>query len=178
MNILVDELRISGFRGISDIEIKLQRVTVLVGTNNSGKTSILRALHLAFGDYARYLTEEDFHIGEDQKRVAEIQIDARIIPIDDDEKRAMQFSEAWQTKFEDSIKAESNNYQYVALRTRIKPNSIKGGYDTSRLFLDKWPDVKKGINIKESKVSLLKNCVILILRIFLQKLLKCLKKYG
>ena len=78
MNILIDTVRIAGFRGISDLEISLSRVTVLIGTNNSGKTSLLKALQLALGDYSRQLSEEDFHIGIDDKRVPEILIDVRI----------------------------------------------------------------------------------------------------
>ncbi|WP_139807639.1 AAA family ATPase, partial [Aeromonas salmonicida] len=47
MSIQTDTVRISGFRGISNIEITLQRVTVLLGQNNAGKTSVIKALQLA-----------------------------------------------------------------------------------------------------------------------------------
>jgi predicted ATP-dependent endonuclease of OLD family len=56
MSILIDAVRINGFRGLSNLEIHLPRVCVLLGTNNSGKTSIIKALQLALGDYSRYLT--------------------------------------------------------------------------------------------------------------------------
>ena len=60
--ILVDALRISGFRGIQNLEITFAPMTVLIGPNNSGKTTVLKALGLALGDYGRYVTEEDLYI--------------------------------------------------------------------------------------------------------------------
>lgn len=56
-------LKISGFRGVRSAEISLGRHTVLVGPNNSGKTTIIEALALLFGRdrLVRRLTEHDFH---------------------------------------------------------------------------------------------------------------------
>ena len=42
----IDEVRIQDFRGIGSLDLKLGRVTVLIGENNSGKTSVLDALKL------------------------------------------------------------------------------------------------------------------------------------
>ena len=47
MNILIDTIRVAGFRGIKNIEVSLPRITVLIGTNNSDKTSLIKALQLA-----------------------------------------------------------------------------------------------------------------------------------
>ena len=56
-------LKISGFRGVNSADIRLGRHTVLVGPNNSGKTTIIEALALLFGRdrLVRRLTEHDFH---------------------------------------------------------------------------------------------------------------------
>lgn len=56
-------LKISGFRGIHSGNITLGRHSVLVGPNNSGKTTIIEALALLFGRdrLVRRLTEHDFH---------------------------------------------------------------------------------------------------------------------
>jgi putative ATP-dependent endonuclease of the OLD family len=56
-------LSISGFRGVRSADIALGRHTVLVGPNNSGKTTIIEALALLFGRdrLVRRLTEHDFH---------------------------------------------------------------------------------------------------------------------
>lgn len=59
----VVRLNISGFRGVRTADIKLGSHSVLVGPNNSGKTTIIEALALLFGRdrLVRRLTEHDFH---------------------------------------------------------------------------------------------------------------------
>ena len=59
----VVRLKITGFRGVRTADIKLGRNAVLVGPNNSGKTTIIEALALLFGRdrLVRRLTEHDFH---------------------------------------------------------------------------------------------------------------------
>lgn len=132
LNILIDTIRIAGFRGIKNLEMSLPRVTLLIGMNNSGKTSVLKALQLALGDYSRYLSEEDFYIGSDDKRSAEIVVDVRIVPVDEQGDRIDTFDDDWQAEFGGGkIQSEANSRQYVALRTRGKPDEIKGGFDTS-----------------------------------------------
>src|ERR1700732_4607219 len=56
-------LMISGFRGVRSADVALGRHTVLVGPNDSGKTTIIEALALLFGRdrLVRRLTEHDFH---------------------------------------------------------------------------------------------------------------------
>ncbi|SFN69027.1 ATP-dependent nuclease [Xenorhabdus japonica] len=139
MNIQIDTVRISGFRGISNIEITLPRVTVLLGQNNAGKTSVIKALQLAIGDYSRYLSDEDFHIGEDEKRQEAITVDLRFIAVDDGA-RAKEFSEDWQQVFGDKIQSEPDGSQFVAIRTVAKPDRVKGGYIVDRFHLDAWPE--------------------------------------
>lgn len=59
----VARLKIKGFRGVRSANIALGRHAVLVGPNNSGKTTIIEALALLFGRdrLVRRLTEHDFH---------------------------------------------------------------------------------------------------------------------
>ena len=59
----IARLRISGFRGIRSGDLTLHPQTVLVGPNNSGKTTIIEALALLFGRdrLVRQLTEHDFY---------------------------------------------------------------------------------------------------------------------
>lgn len=154
MNILIDTVRIAGFRGIKNLEVSLSRITVLIGANNSGKTSVLKAMQLALGDYSRYLSEEDFYIGSDDKRAQEILVDIRIVPVDDNGKRKKSFDEKWAVVFRDTIQAEATGNQFVALRTRCKPDPVKGGFPPSWFTLDKWlsEDWQTG-KVKQNKIT-------------------------
>jgi len=124
MSIQINSVRICGFRGISNIEVSLPRVTVLLGHNNAGKTSVIKALQLALGDYSRYLSDEDFHIGEDEKRQDTITVDLRFIALKD-KARTIEFSEDWQQEFSDKIQAEADGKQFVAIRTTAKFDKVK-----------------------------------------------------
>ena len=155
MSIQIDFIRVTGFRGIHDLEVSLPRIAVLIGANNAGKTSLIKALQLGLGDYSRYLTEEDFYIAPDEKRAAEIVVDVRIIPIGSDGCRTKDFTEEWQTEFGDKIQSETNGNQFLAIRTRAKRNSTKGGFDTTRSTLESWPPFKTWSNakVKESRLG-------------------------
>ncbi|MCI5122984.1 MAG: DUF2813 domain-containing protein [Candidatus Electrothrix sp. AR5] len=139
MSIQIDIVRICGFRGISNIEINLPRVAVLLGQNNAGKTSVIKALQLSLGDYSRHLSDEDFHIGEDEKRQETITVDLRFIAIEGDT-RASEFSEKWQQELGDKIQAEADGKQFVAIRTTAKSDRVKGGYIIDRFHLDTWTE--------------------------------------
>lgn len=150
MSILVDKVRIAGFRGIADLEITLPRVTVLIGTNNSGKTSVIKAIQLALGDYSRYLAEEDFYINADDNRVESILVDVRVIAMDLEGKRTPIFDDEWAEHFGDKIQSEANGDQFLALRTQCEQDKIKGGFSVTRFALDRWPDY---INWKSEKTK-------------------------
>jgi len=61
MQILIRTIRVFGFRGLQNIELELEEITVLTGMNNSGKTSILKALQIALGN-KQFISQDDFHI--------------------------------------------------------------------------------------------------------------------
>lgn len=155
MKIRISTIRISGFRGLKNLELELPRVTVLIGTNNSGKTSMLKAFSLALGDYSRFLSEEDFYIGEDEKRSPEIIVDVKIVPVDEDNAITKLFDDDWTTEFGDKIRSEAAGQQYVALRSRSGLNLVKGKFETSRYVMEKWPEFKEWntVKIKESKTG-------------------------
>lgn len=139
MSIQIDVVRICGFRGIANVEIILPKVTVLLGQNNTGKTSVIKALQLALGDYSRYLSDEDFYIGADETRQETIIVDLRFVPLEG-AVRSSEFSEEWQQEFGDKIQAEADGKQFVAIRTTAKPDRVKGGYIVERFHLDTWPE--------------------------------------
>ena len=76
----IARLRISGFRGIKEADIKLDTTTVLIGPNNVGKTTVIEALALVLGrdGMIRNLTEHDFY-GSNPRPVDRIKIIATIV---------------------------------------------------------------------------------------------------
>lgn len=139
-HILIDRIRISGFRGLNDMEISLEQTTVLTGINNAGKTSILKALQLALGN-RNFLSLEDLTIAENN-RVDKITVDIRIIQIDDKSKPAEEFSEEWETIFKaDRIKTDID-FAYVPLRTTLKYDSLTSKFNATQEILNTWEPIE------------------------------------
>ena len=59
----IHAIEIDGFRGVKSGKVRFGDFTVLIGPNNSGKTTIIEALALLFGRdrLVRSLTEHDFY---------------------------------------------------------------------------------------------------------------------
>jgi putative ATP-dependent endonuclease of OLD family len=69
--IKISEVRIHNFRSLQNICVDLEWLTILIGENNSGKTSFLDALYAAIGAGRRTVSVEDIFyrlgIGEFQE---------------------------------------------------------------------------------------------------------------
>jgi len=76
MSILIKTIRVSGLRGLQNIEVELEPVTVLTGMNNTGKTSFLKALQIALGN-RQFITQDDFY-ASDSKSSDKIIVDIKI----------------------------------------------------------------------------------------------------
>lgn len=157
MSVLINSVRISGFRGISNLEVSLPKVAVLIGQNNAGKTSIIKALQLALGDYSRHLTDEDFYIDCGDNVRSEIIVDISIVPVDESSQRTNTFPDEWVEVFGEWVQADLEENDFVAIRTICEKDSIKGGFKVSRYPLSRWSgfenwtDESAKINNKISK---------------------------
>lgn len=135
--ILIDEVRIDGFRGLEDFKMSLSETTVLTGMNNVGKTSVLKALQLLFGN-GSFLAAEDLHIDESNKS-SRIIVDAKIVAIDEDGKRIANFSDVWEIAFgADNIKLDAEEYAYIPLRAKYTYQNLQNSFNRDIQTLNEW----------------------------------------
>jgi len=105
----------------------LKSTTVLTGMNNVGKTSILKALHLAMGN--RFAVSiEDFNI-HDGIRVDKIIVDVRIIPVNDDGSHDANFNDDWEIYFgADNVQLDTDGNAMICLRTTVTINPAESSF--------------------------------------------------
>ena len=143
MNILIDTVRISNFRSLKNIEVKLSPLTLLVGANNSGKTTFLKAINLALGVEKRFVSKEDLHIGKGDlaNEDKQIRIDIRIIPTNEKFERVKEFGDLWRdVEFGELINIDKEDNQFVAFRTQIAYNSFKNDYEIRKYKIADWKE--------------------------------------
>lgn len=72
---MLTTFEIENFRGINKLTIELDRTTVLIGENNTGKTSVLEALHTCMNRglsrRATPFSEYDFHLANEDAQPAD-----------------------------------------------------------------------------------------------------------
>lgn len=140
--IRVSAVRVANFRSLRNIEVELGDIVVLVGMNNSGKTSFLRALHLALSADRRHVSPDDFHVGESGQPESDILIDVQIVPTDQEGARCSRFADIWiDADFGGAglVSTDSADNEFIAIRTRIHYDSVKSEFDLRRNRLETWP---------------------------------------
>ena len=126
-NILIDKIRIDGFRGLKNFETSLSETAVLTGMNNAGKTSVLKALQIVFGNYS-FLSAEDLHI-EDNVRSERIIVDVRLVSVDDDGRRIEDFSDDWDIVLKAAnIEHDLEGNAYVAFRSVFTTSATQSNF--------------------------------------------------
>ncbi|MFZ1788628.1 MAG: AAA family ATPase [Saprospiraceae bacterium] len=137
MGIQLKQLRVHGFRGLDDLEIDFEPTTVLVGTNNAGKTTLLKSLQLCLSNTLQ-ITDDDFHFTDAIIR-DKIVIDVLFISINEEGNQIAEFEDKWATVFTvDRISIDSNGNQLLAFRTVIEENLIRKTYKKKQFVIDEW----------------------------------------
>jgi len=156
--IKITEVRVQNFRSLQDVCVTLDWLTVLIGENNSGKTSFLDALFMAIGVGRRTISMEDVFLPPTENKVPKDRfptIDLLIRPTDENGKIIDIFPEGsyWIKLWGEGISQDDLENDFVGIRTQMKWDSIKGEYSIYRNFLKEWKNYSdKWINseIKES----------------------------
>jgi putative ATP-dependent endonuclease of OLD family len=105
----VARLKVKNFRGIKKCEIILSGHTVLVGDNNTGKSTIIEAIDLVLGPerLSRYpaIDEHDFYAGQYIKDEEPIYIDVEVVIVDlsDEQQRYFRNHLEWWNTNDNSI---------------------------------------------------------------------------
>lgn len=135
MSIRLKTIRIKGFRGFKNIEVDFQNTTVLVGTNNAGKTTLLKALQIVLTN-SHFITNDDFFYCEDHIDDTII-IDLLFVPIDNENNIIDEFSEEWSDIFKaERIGILSTGEQILAFRTLIK--EYNKTFKKQQFYIDEW----------------------------------------
>lgn len=141
--IVITCIRVRNFRCLRQIEVVLTPMTVLIGENNSGKTSFLDAVYAVVGSGPHHLTEEDIFLAKDETkppRNREITIDLHIRPADDTGLPVEEFPEGspWLELWGNGIVQDDDDNDMVAIRMIMSWDRIKGDYIVQRRFLKEW----------------------------------------
>ncbi|MFC0778221.1 AAA family ATPase [Flavobacterium sp. HJSW_4] len=145
MGILLKQIRVHGFRGLDNIEIDFEPTTVLVGTNNAGKTTLLKALQIALSNSFQ-ITDDDFFFSDAINR-NKIIIDLLFISVDANNAQLPEFEPLWFTVFtEHRISLDTSNNQILAFRTVIEENLIRKTFTKKQFVIDEWVDFQNDAN--------------------------------
>lgn len=137
MSIFIEKVRIKNFRSLKNVSVNLSPITVLVGANNSGKTSFLRALSLAFNGERKFWSQDDLFVDKDGQPLPEeervITIDVNITPANG----ASQFDDNWASVFGDDAKPNHSGVAF-SFRTEIDFRSGLSGNRIKRYVIMDW----------------------------------------
>jgi len=126
-------VRLQDFRALHDLQITLARgTTVLVGENNSGKTSLLQALSVALGQRRPQL--DDLFNGP-SGTAPSFELDLRLEPMDGDE-----FNDTVRDIVGNGIQLEDPEY----FNLRVVGSVSAEGWDITlqRAFIKGWADCR------------------------------------
>ncbi|KJU83173.1 ATP-dependent OLD family endonuclease [Candidatus Magnetobacterium bavaricum] len=118
-------------------------MTLLIGPNNSGKTSFLEALFAAMGAGKRNLSTDDIYIASEESKPPyerSILIDVLVRPTDDSGSVCDKFPEGsyWLNLWRNGIALDDEGNDFMAFRTRLTWKPEKGEYNVDRQFLKEW----------------------------------------
>ena len=141
--IRVDMLRVANFRSLVNVEVALEALTLLVGPNNAGKTSLLDAAFVAIGAGRKQVGPEDIYIASNESTAPknrEAIIDIRILPVNNDGKIQENFGAGsyWTSLWGTGISQDDDLNDFVGIRTRIRYNPAQDSYIMERNFLREW----------------------------------------
>lgn len=138
------EVRVRNFRSLHKVDVYLDELTLFVGENNAGKTSLLEAMYAAVGAGRKTLSPDDIFLNKGESKPPKersVYIDLLFRPVDEDGiVESFPEGSPWTAWWGKSVGQDDDDNDFVALRTRLQWNAGKGEYTTERRFLTEWVD--------------------------------------
>jgi len=143
--ILITEVRVRNYRCLRSVDVELSPLTVLIGENNSGKTSFLNALYAAIGTGQRVISSDDVFLQKDEvssPKERAITIDILVRPTNGQGKFIDVFppGSPWLELWGSGVVQDGQSRDLVAIRTQFRWNAVKGEYVFDRKFLKDWQE--------------------------------------
>lgn len=144
-NVRVESIRVDGFRALRGCCMALEPgTTVLLGENNTGKTTMLEALAVAFG--RRRAVDDDLRVPRKGPPRDDFTIDVSIVPVD-----GQRFEQPVGTLLGNGIRRDASGREYAVVRTTGSRSADRGLLHLERRFLEGWSscadDVTKAVEI-------------------------------
>lgn len=138
----ITEFTIRNFRGIKDLTLELDSTTVLIGENNSGKTTVLHALRACLSKLrnngrAVVFDEYDFHLDENSKDPTQAEPIELILTFQETDKE-------WPAEIEQQLGGDGGIISFIGaeetarirLKVIAKYSAVTGDVETEFNFLD------------------------------------------
>lgn len=138
------DVRISNFRSLQNVEVQFDDLTVLVGANNSGKTSFLDALYIAIGSGRKQFGQDDILLAPEESfppKDRTVLIDIKVRPVGNDGGIINEFPKGsfwtglWGTGIVQDV---SDFHEFMGIRTSLSWNQARGEYVLNRNFIKEW----------------------------------------
>lgn len=148
-------VRVFQFRSLTNIEVELDDLTVLVGANNAGKTSFLDAMYAAIGAGRKTLGQDDIHIASGEA-IAPLErkviIDICVQPVGENGDFLDVFPEGsyWTGLWGPGIFQDDEFNEFMAYRTTLSWSIVKGDYVLERKFLKEWKPFSEWLTAVET----------------------------
>lgn len=158
----ITDVRVSNFRSLLNIEVRLDDLTVLVGANNAGKTSFLDALYAAIGSGRKLLGQDDIRLAPGEAlppKDRDVVIDVKVRPVGENGAIVDAFpagsywTALWGTGIVQDISSDS--HEFMGFRTTLSWSLARGDYVLDRRFLKEWKPFGDWLTgaVQDQKVS-------------------------
>jgi len=133
---ILKTFEIENFRGIAKLTLELDRTTVLIGENNSGKTSVLEALHTCMNRglsrRATPFSEYDFHLATEDAEPADAP--PIVLTLTFEESKADEWPDELVQAFPNAIQTLDDDRQRLSFRVTAKYDKVARDFASSGAF--------------------------------------------